>query len=148
MTKQRQFVLYVIALGCVLNFIWEYWHMPLFNFPDFIENLNLSRTALSIVGTVNAVLTTLLIAFIIKKIHQAYLWQSPWNVRKILEVVFLGGFCMAIYETIALATGLWGYSDAMPVVPLLNISLTGFVQYLTIPLLVLYVSSKAKPPTI
>lgn len=105
------------------DFLWELAQKPLYivgTFPQF--PLGWIRASLWDAGYILGLYLILAI------IHQDFYWLRRKNIWD-LGFVFLVGFITAtIVERQALAMGKWFYTQAMPIVPLLGVGLTPFIQ--------------------
>lgn len=113
-TIRKLSIIFVAAFA--LNFAWEYWHSALYIHyqNQEITNLILVRAALF-----DAIfITALALPFIFVSFFRRRFWLAP-----LIAVLFAIGL-----ELFALQTGRWAYTDAMPLVPIINIGLTPTVQ--------------------
>lgn len=138
----RFIIFYFCTLGFILNLIWEYLHLELFRFPNYIQDLGISRFLMAILATLGDVVIILLVHYFMHKIYGRKLWEMKWNTGKEFMIVVCAIVCIVVVERLALSTGLWSYSDSLPIVPFLNINLSTFVQFIIVPVFALYISSK------
>ncbi|MBI4117419.1 MAG: hypothetical protein HY451_01925 [Parcubacteria group bacterium] len=111
---KKLFLIFIFSF--LLNWIWENLHSVLYYHPggELMTQGMLLNAALF-----DAVFITALALFFIKI---SYLNKRLW-----LSLIF--GLAAAVFiELRALEAGRWAYTSAMPVIPLLNIGLTPFVQ--------------------
>ncbi len=105
----------IFLIALILNLLWEFWHVR-FYVPNVLSG-NITML-LIIASLVDAVIIT------------AVFWLS-----RILSPKYqLFGFIIALFivailiEKMALSLNLWAYLDQMPIVPILKIGLTPFIQ--------------------
>src|SRR5258708_34638086 len=127
----------VVVFSFLLNLAWEYWQVPFFRgMADQPHWLGVKACTQATLGDAGIALAAFWIAAIFAR-------ARSWILRpnKLEAGIFLGvGVLVTIlYE--ALATGVlerWAYSDAMPRLPLIGTGLLPLLQWLVIPLLVLW----------
>ncbi len=142
MRKYKLFFVSIIVLGILFNLVWEYLHIPFFQFPLFLELLNLPRLILALIATLGDTVIILLIHLFLAKIYKVKIWEIGWNFNKTLAVLLCSTISIVICEKLALSFGLWSYVDNLPVVPIIQINLSTFLQFIFIPLTTFYISSK------
>ena len=109
-------LLIIFTAAFALNFVWEHWHSVFYLHyqGQEITNLILARAALF-----DAIfITALALPFIFISFFRRRLWLAP-----LIAVLFAVGL-----EIFALKTGRWAYTDAMPLVPIINLGLTPIIQ--------------------
>jgi hypothetical protein len=142
MNKLHRLILYFSLIGFCLNLIWEYFHMPFFQFPLYIQNMNLSRISFAIFATIGDGIIILLVHFFLAKFYKKKLWEVRWNAQKEFLVIVCAVISILVCEKIALTTGLWSYTDRVAVIPILGLNVSTFLQFIAIPITTFYLSSK------
>ncbi len=142
MVKYRRFILYFSLISFFLNFIWEYLHLYLFKFPDYIQGLGLTHFSIAVLATIGDVVIIFLVHLFLSRVYHNKFWERKWNSKEEFAVVAVAIICIVVCERIALATGLWSYSEHLIVVPFFGINLSTFLQFVIIPIGSLYLSSK------
>ncbi len=113
----------LFGLAFVLNFLWELAQKPLYivgTFPPF--PLGWIRASLW-----DAVYI-LLVYLVLAAMHDDFYWLRRKNIWDLFFIIFAGFITATIVEIQALSLGKWFYAGAMPIVPILKVGLTPFLQ--------------------
>lgn len=113
--------LFVFAWG--LNFLWELAQKPLYvvgTFPPFPWGW--IRATTWDAGYI------VILYFILAILHSDFYWLRRKNIWDLFFIVMVGFVTATIVEQQALSMGKWFYTSAMPIVPILKIGLTPFIQ--------------------
>ncbi len=111
---QKLLIIFILAFG--LNYIWENLHSVLY---VHYKGGEITQFALLQSTFCDALFITVLAIMFLKS---AYLKHRQW-------LAILAGFVVAVVvETWALKTGFWAYNGLMPVIPILNVGVTPFLQ--------------------
>lgn len=135
LTTFYRLTLWVFLFGFLLNVAYELLHSVLFDhfymtdytYPDLVIMLFEASVADGFI------LLSLLFAVTAVR-GGRWEWQVPWRRSTVLLTLALAALGQTLGEIIALETGAWGYTEAMPRLPLLGVGLTPLLQ---MPLLVL-----------
>ncbi len=126
------FMARLFAVAAAVNFVWEMAQMPLYKdmpFEEFSSWVFCFRASL---GDGIIVLVIWLIGYAI--FHKPRWFRTPKPAR--ILVLLLSGAAIAItVEIHAIATGRWDYSALMPLLPIVGIGLSPFIQLLILPIL-------------
>lgn len=136
MTKAKIIItkgLLIFFLAFVLNYAWEHAHAVLYT--------NYKGGAISEFVLIRATTFDALYTMIV---GTAFLTITILRKRKWLMVLM--GFVVAVnIEWYALATERWGYTTAMPIIPIINVGLTPAIQLgLLSYILLIYIDRKTK----
>ena len=117
MNKELEYKLFVIFFSALaLNFIWEEAHSALYAHYRGAEITHFVLLRAALVDAL--VITGLLFPFFKVNFLKKRIWIFP-----------VGAVAIAIgLEKWALSTGRWAYTDAMPVIPILDSGLTPTIQ--------------------
>ncbi len=122
----------VFAAGFLVNLIWEALHVSLYHGGSYLPidasvfSVWLWPTLLH-VSTIDGLCILALYA-VVAFLRRDFFWiQSP-SGRDMALVVFLGLVIASFIEVQGLAGGKWGYGPLMPIVPILEVGLTPFLQ--------------------
>jgi hypothetical protein len=63
------------------------------------------------------------------------------TIRKVISLVLIGGVGAILGELRHLAAGSWSYSDAMPLLPYVEVGLSPVLQFMILPTLIFYLVS-------
>ena len=131
----------VFILVFLLNFLWEILQAFLYG-PHFVGLGGLVKVHL--VASLGDVLMIMII-FLLSYVISGYNFlNSECNARRFFSVMIIGFILAVIVEKYALATGRWGYSSLMPIIPFLNVGLTPVLQMVLIPLGLIFFGSEFK----
>src|SRR3989344_385384 len=126
MKKKLIFLLVFIILAFILNFIWEYLHLPLYKqHVPWFGSLFLMLLYSSLVDAV----IILAVYFFVSSVNKKMKWKISW--KNILLYSGLLIIMAVIIEVRALSTGGWAYKEIMPTIfgvgisPLLQLTATG-----------------------
>ena len=137
MTKIRKYIITFLIIGFILSFIFEYLHIPLYRLPTRLPHL-----VISLLSTILDLMFILFIYFCMTKVYKDNTWAMNWSTQKTLIIVISALIWTAVGEKIAISLGLWSYSSAMPIVPILGVGFTPLLIMGIVPLATLYISSK------
>lgn len=129
----------VLMIGFLLNLIWENAQAPLYKgYNGFFGHFWICFAASVVDALVLLLLYTLLAMFN----HSLY-WFLDARVWQHGFLVIIGGLLAVWFEKWALGAEQWSYTNAMPVVPSLDVGLLPFLQLMTLPWLTFYASTTA-----
>ncbi len=133
--------LYLALFAFLLNFLWEMLQMPLFDFPaqTSLPEMNIACIQASAGDALVLVAAFWIVA--------AFKNDRKWIIHpsaRVLALFLVPGLVMTIgFE--ALATGplhRWSYTAAMPTVPGLGTGIVPIVQWMVVPLFVLFLARR------
>jgi hypothetical protein len=115
---------WVLLFGFLLNVCYELLHSPLYThftepgytYPELVVMLLTSAVADAFIAL------TLLFAVTVFRRGQ-WRWALPWKWKNVLFVVIFALVGQVVGELVALNTGEWAYSAAMPLIPGLRVGL-------------------------
>jgi hypothetical protein len=116
--------LFLITL--ILNISWEFSHvylyLPTASHPWTNRNLMLFKASLWDAGYV-------LVVFILMAVlYRNFYWFKKLNWKNLSLVALIGLVTAAWVEIRALHLGKWAYEPHMPIVPVIHVGLTPFIQ--------------------
>lgn len=135
----------VIVFSFLLHFVWEFWQAPTYSGMvemNHWDGIKLCTSATF--GDVGFALTAYWVASGAARSRYWFIDPRPWQV-----VVFLAvGVALTIgfeyyYTSISLR---WTYSDLMPLIPPFGTGLSPLLQWLAVPLAVLWFMRRQVPP--
>lgn len=133
----------IALFAFVLNFIWEVAHG--FLYEGYIYDLN--HIAFGALATVADVFMVLLLYFGCSLFLGNVFWIRQLNYAKAFLVMVIGGVGAIFGEIKHLAAGNWAYSDSMPLLPMADVGVTPVLQFMILPVLIYWISSKAQQTT-
>lgn len=135
----------IIVFSFLLHFVWEFWQAPTYagmTEMNHWDGIKLCSSATF--GDVGFALTAFWITSAAARTRFWFRDPDPWHV-----VLFLGvGVALTVgfehyYTNITLR---WTYSDLMPLVPPFGTGLSPLLQWLAVPLAVLWFARRQVPP--
>ena len=135
----------VVIFSFLLNFLWEIQQMPFFRVsPEFDYTDIVNNCTLATFGDAGISLIAFTTVAVLSKLRR-WILQPSW--QQIGIFISVGIIITIIFE--ALATGFlnrWQYSEAMPTLPVLGTGLLPVLQWLIIPLLIVWFVKKQISP--
>ena len=127
----------VIIFSFLLNLAWELWQVPFFRgMADQPHWLGVKACTLATIGDAGIALAAFWVAAFFARSRS---WISQPRRSDIAIFIGVGLGATIILETLAIwVLERWGYSDAMPRLPILGTGLLPVIQWLAIPPLVLW----------
>ncbi len=126
----QKFIFRLFIISTAVNYVWEMAQMPLYQdmpFTALSSWLLCFRASLGD-GLIIVTIWALGVGFY-KRVH----WYRPLRLGPVLLLLASGALIAITIELHALATQRWAYSDIMPIVPLIEIGLSPFLQLLLLP---------------
>ncbi len=125
-----RFLLRLFFISVVVNYVWEMAQMPLYENMPFSE---LSSWLICLRASLGDGLIIVAIWATGYLFYRSLDWFRPLTAGNVAILAIVGAVIAAAIEFHALATGRWVYSSLMPMVPLLGIGVSPFVQLLVLP---------------
>jgi glycopeptide antibiotics resistance protein len=114
----------VTLVSFVLNFCWEWAHIGLYKDYEALGG----GISLTLWATAGDVLYTIVGVVLIAVFFRNHDWLASPSQRHYIGAAFYG-FCIALFvEWKAAALHRWAYTDAMPIIPWLNVGASPIVQ--------------------
>lgn len=132
----KHFTIATIVVSFLLNFIWEMLQMPLYNDME----LNWQTTLYCALASVADVLMVLLIYYGFALIYKDPFWVQNLTIQRTIILVLIGGIGAILAEMRHLSLGNWSYSEAMPLIPVVNAGLSPVLQFMILPAVSYYIS--------
>lgn len=132
---------FAIALFALLvNLPWELAQIPFFRGMSdrpHGEGVRLCTTA-----TLGDALITVLAYELVAALRRARHWLLNPTRADVRLFVAVGLVVTVVLEQVAIHSGRWSYADSMPIVPLLGVGIVPIVQWLIVPLIVLWLTRR------
>lgn len=138
MTFKKGTYLYTIAIiAFIINLIWENLHDSLY------VDYNPTMQRIFYLGcTLGDVLLVFMVYGLVAWVQKDALWMKHfWRRGLILTLAFSITIAL-LAEWIALKLQLWNYNEKMPLVPVIGIGLSPFLQIILLPALTFYIGRK------
>ena len=83
-------------------------------------------------------LMVLLLYLAVALIFRNPLWIQHLKWQQIGIVILIGGTGAVLAEMRHLSLGSWAYADSMPIIPIVSVGISPFLQFMVLPLLVFF----------
>jgi ATP/ADP translocase len=127
----------IIASSFLLNFAWEMLQMPLYKGMT----LNMQTATFCGVASIADVIMVMLLYYAFAVIYKDAFWAQHFTPLRILLLLLVGAVGAILAEMLHLANGNWKYSQRMPIIPIGNVGLSPFLQFIILPILSYRISS-------
>jgi len=132
----RNFILSIILLGFLLNFIWEILHSPLYQ--GYVNNAQ--HIFISVLASVADVIMLLLLYFVFVYVFKNPYWVHKLSIQRIFLLILVGGTGATLSEFLHVSAGDWVYAVKMPLIPFVNAGLSPVLQFAILPISVYWLS--------
>ncbi len=85
-------------------------------------------------------LMVLLLYLAVALIFRNPLWIRYLKWQQIGIVILIGGIGAVLAEMRHLSLGSWAYADSMPIIPIVSVGISPFLQFMVLPLLIYFLS--------
>jgi len=137
-----RFTAWVFVFGALLNVAYELWHSVYYTHFSLPGMAYPAQVRMLLTASVSDGFLAVVSLFAVTAVRRGrWRWDAT---RRWSDVIFVAMVALAIQvgvELEALSTGRWGYTDLMPLIPLLRVGLTPAIQ---MPLLMLPILSLAQ----
>lgn len=133
----RKFIMIITLTAFLLNLAWELLHGPLYEGYQY----NWSHIRMCLLASVTDMLTLLIMLFGFGLFYGTIFWTRKLNLGNVLLIMITGGTGTILLERWHIATGHWKYTEAMPMVPFVEVGLTPFLQFTILPIVIFIVGN-------
>ncbi|MGK7390850.1 MAG: hypothetical protein ACNS60_10875 [Candidatus Cyclobacteriaceae bacterium M2_1C_046] len=133
----NKLILKISGLAFLLNLVWEIAQGPLYS--GYVYDLN--HISFCALASVADMLMVLLLYFAFSLFYKDPYWPGRVTIRNVIGLVLIGGIGAILGELRHLAAGSWSYSDAMPLLPYVEVGLSPVLQFMILPALIFYLAS-------
>lgn len=117
-------IIFLSLIAFVVHVIWENTQASLYEgYGSFAEHL-----PVCVGGTFGDVAITLFVYLIVALLKNDFNWIAALNKKDVIALAVIGLFIAVGIEWRALLFGRWAYTDAMPIIPYLQVGLTPILQ--------------------
>ncbi|MBK5214449.1 MAG: hypothetical protein JJE55_12405 [Flavobacteriaceae bacterium] len=119
----------------LFNIGWELLQGPLYEGYQYDWN----HIRMCLLASVTDMLTLLVMLFGLGLFYKNIFWIQKLSVGKIILIVVSGGTGTILLERLHIAIGYWEYAKAMPILPIVDVGLTPFLQFTVLPIAIFIV---------
>ena len=132
----KKFTVIILILAVLLNFAWEMAQMPLY------KNMQpgLQSTIFCGVASIADGILVMLMYYSFALVYKETFWLQKHKSKRIFALMMAGGIGAVVAEIRHLSSGSWSYTDAMPLVPVVNVGLSPVLQFMLLPAIIYYLS--------
>ncbi len=130
-------ILCVAVVSFIAHFMWEMAHIGLYTGYEHI-----TRLPITLYATIGDVVYVLIGVLLVSLFKRSFAWFDTPNRGDFIALAVIGFLIALFVEYKGLMLGRWVYTDAMPIVPLLNVGLSPLVQMTILLPLSVWISSK------
>ena len=130
----NKLILKISSLAFFLNLVWEIAQGPLYS--GYVYDLN--HISFCALASVADMLMVLLLYFAFSLFYKDPYWLGRMTISNVISLVLIGGIGAILGELRHLAAGSWSYSDAMPLLPYVEVGLSPVLQFMMLPTLIFY----------
>lgn len=139
-TSVIKLLLLIFFIAFALNFIWEMLQMPAYS--RFAQSAVQIWLVCTLATTGDAVYISLLY-LLGKSLTQDQIWIAHIDWLRVSAIIVVGIITATLVERIALAFGVWQYSEVMIKVPLLQVGILPLLQLTILPLATFWLVKQA-----
>jgi hypothetical protein len=135
----RKNILTIVIVAFALNFIWENLQAPLYagySYQNFWQHF-----PMCLIATIGDTMATLLLYGVLGSIHKNFWWLRKPNKWDFIFLVIAGGLITIAVEKISIGR-YWTYTAAMPLIPLVKVGFTPFLQLIILPIFTFWLANK------
>lgn len=126
----------VVLFGLLVNLPWEFLQVPFFR--GMATALHWAAVKECTAAAAADAIILLIAFWLVAAGSRSRRWMMQLTGARVLGFIAVGVVTTIGFERHATAVGRWEYSDAMPVVPSLQVGLVPLVQWVVLPLLVIW----------
>lgn len=139
----KQYFIKLVVTAFLLNIMWENLHDGLYtNVIPWMKNMGYFLCSLG-----DAVLVVI-IYVVVAQIANDIKWGQKPSANHLLWVLLIGTIVALIAEKTALLLNWWQYNEQMPVLSLLGVGVSPWLQITLTPVISVLISSRLKQPTL
>ncbi len=138
MVTNKETCLYIIAIvAFIFNFVWENLH------DSWYADYNIIMRRFFYFGcTLGDVFLVFFVYGLVAWIQKDLLWLKHFPRGGLLLTLVFSMVIAVLAEGIALKLQLWNYNEKMPLVPVIGIGLSPFLQITLLPALTFYITHR------
>ena len=131
---------HIVAVFCLFSFVfhfaWEILQAPLF--AGMSDARHWTATLFCLKATVGDVVIAAVSFAVAAWLGNTIAWFVNPSRRATAAYIATGVLITVLFEWYAVWEGRWGYSDLMPIIPLLRVGLSPVLQWVLVPFGVIY----------
>ena len=131
-------MLYLFLISFVLNLAWEMLQMP------FFENMqwNWQSTIFCALASLADTLMVWLLYNVFALVNKDARWILSITASRLLLLIAIGGIGAILAELRHLKAGSWAYTEAMPMIPFVNVGLVPVLQFMFLPIIIFKLTAR------
>lgn len=133
----NKLILKISGLAFLLNLVWEIAQGSLYS--GYVYDLN--HISFCALASVADMLMVLLLYFAFTIFYKDPYWLDRMAISNVIGLVLIGGTGAILGELRHLSAGSWSYSDAMPILPVVDVGLSPVLQFMLLPTLIFIVAA-------
>lgn len=132
----KKFTLSILILAVLLNFAWEMLQMPLYKNME----LNLKSAIFCSVASITDGIMVVLLYYSFALVYKETFWIQKLKGLRIFALMMAGGTGAVVAEIRHVSSGSWSYTEAMPLLPVVDVGLVPVLQFMLLPAIIYYLS--------
>jgi len=132
----RKSIITMSLLAFILNFIWEFTQGPLYKGYKY----DWEHISFCMLASIADMLMVLILLFSFGLIYKNVYWINSMDLNKVLLLVFVGFSGAILAEVFHTMRGDWSYTDAMPLLPVVEVGVSPVLQFMILPWLIYSIS--------
>ncbi|MEG3657719.1 hypothetical protein V5097_09930 [Arenibacter palladensis] len=132
----RKSIITMSILAFILNFIWEFTQGPLYKGYKY----DWEHISFCMLASIADMLMVLILLFSFGLIYKNVYWIKSMDLNKVLLLVFVGFSGAILAEVFHTMRGDWSYTDAMPLLPVVEVGVSPVLQFMILPWLIYSIS--------
>ena len=132
----KQFTFIILILAILLNFVWDMAQMPLY------KNMEpgLQSTIFCGVASIADGILVMLLYYSFALVYKETFWLQKHLGKRTFALMMAGVIGAVVAEIRHVSAGSWAYTDAMPIIPVINVGLSPVLQFMLLPAIIYYLS--------
>lgn len=134
-TNKYRYTYYIVNIALIaflFNICWELFHGPLYEGFQY----DWSHIRMCLLASVTDMLTLLVMLFGLGIFYKNIFWSQKLSTYKIIMIMITGGTGTILLERWHIATNHWKYAEEMPLLPIIDVGLTPFLQFTLLPIVI------------
>ncbi|MDF9799181.1 hypothetical protein OKW21_004444 [Catalinimonas alkaloidigena] len=135
-TTYKKLVIHILILAFLFNLVWEVLQGPLYEGFQY----NIKHISICALASVADAMWVMLLYYIFALIYRDFFWIQKLKKKRIVLVILVGGMGAILSEMSHVSADHWAYAESMPIIPVIEVGLSPFLQFLVLPILIYLIS--------